>query len=130
LEALQIGERCRSVTLIALVAELAAMHVIGPMTAGAARREVDLGEHVDGLTMTPVTVEPVMCAIQWEIRLGIMVETPRQPVHGHVAECAFLAEPRSVHVVLEVAVHALFGRIEEGVALVAILAFSAAMDAQ
>ncbi len=97
--------------LRAVPAELAVVHVVLPVTAGAGAVELD--RTVDLVAVTRMAIEAAVLAVQGKRRPSIVIEIPREPCIRVVARFAGRAEALLVGVVLAVAVDALLLSIEE-----------------
>jgi hypothetical protein len=71
-----------------------------------------------------------VCAIQREICLPVVIETPLQPVNRVVARGAVVLEATVVRIVFAVASHTIFRRVIEYVRLVTRIAFLVAVIAE
>ena len=71
-----------------------------------------------------------MCAIEYEVRLQIMVEHPLVPIHRVVAQHAPFAKTLVMRIVIAVAGNALLGRITEDSRIVALSAVNISVFAK
>ena len=100
---LDLFERLRNVAAFTIRTKPTAMDVVTLMTVGAGRR------HADGPSrwffMARVAVQAFVGAIQHEIRLGVVVESPQAPAIGVVTEPAFCPQAPFVIIIPHVATH-------------------------
>ena len=104
--------------LSTVVAELPSMRIVAPVAAATSHRQRD--HAIGGLAMAGVAVQVAMRAIEDKTRLDRVIECPEEPARRVVALCAVRIEPALVHIVLDMAIHTLLWRIEEGRCFVAV----------
>lgn len=115
-------------TLLAMRAETALVHIVTRMTIVAGRCRHEL--LVERTGMACQTVEAFMLAVQFEMRAGVVIELPGLPTVGVVARRAVLAEPVLVDIVLAMTGRALQRRIFVGRVGMTVLAGGRGMRAE
>ena len=83
--------------------EAAVVHVVIVVATGTAAGQADLAIH--GAAMAGQAVDPLVCAVQHEVRAPVVIEIPCSPVARVVALAAIAAETHLVLVVLAMASH-------------------------
>ena len=97
---------------LALIAKATVVNIVIGMTAGAAARQADFA--FAGPLVAGVAIQPLVRAVQLEVRALVVVEAPRLPVVGVVTIAAIRSELELVLVILLVAGDALHLGVPEG----------------
>ena len=113
---------------LAVASELAVVHVIVVVTAGAGTGQAHLSFH--GFAVAGVTINPLVSAVQFEVGALVVIKAPGLPVARVVALAAVRAERELVLVFLLVAGDALAFRVLEGRRQVAFLALDLGVFAE